>query len=447
MLRLRVVLAIALCVPMWARKPGEAIKPGFNLFSKQQDIELGAQMSSQIRRQQPIVDNRDLQDYITRIGRKLAEQPEADKYPYTFTLVQEKSINAFALPGGPTFIHTGLILAADNEAQVAGVIAHEIAHVALRHGTNQASKANLMQLPALLAGIATGSNLLAQLTQLGAVGFMLRFSRTAETQADIVGARMMSKAGYNPIEMARFFEKLEAEGSSRAPEFLSDHPNPGNRVRNVEEEIRGMPRRYYDASAGDFVRIKQLAASAAGTRAGGGVSPDGVVRGGALPAIPEAGGFRQLKGREFALSYPDNWEVHGDRESAMITIAPRAGIVEGRGGNAVGYGAIVSYYFPDRRARDLGAATDALIRHLHSLNPSMQVTSRERRRLRVDGSSAMLTQLASDSPFAGHAETDLLVTVERPQGLFYVVFIAPQRDFRRFEGAFDEMTRSIRFSN
>ncbi len=204
------LLAFALAIPAAARKPGEPIKPGFNLFSKQQDVQLGQQAAEQVRRQFQVVPNQELQDYIRRVGDRIASQPEARNsgFQFTFTLVSEQSINAFALPGGPAFVHTGLITAADNEAQLAGVLAHEISHVILRHGTNQASKANLLQIPALLAGAATGSNLLASLTNLVGSGFLLKFSRGAESEADAMGTRLMNQAGYNPIEMARFFEKL-----------------------------------------------------------------------------------------------------------------------------------------------------------------------------------------------------------------------------------------------
>ena len=142
--------------------------PGFNLFSKDQDVELGKEAAGEIAKQVEVIDNRELNAYVNSIGARLAAQPQADKYPYTFNVVNDPSINAFALPGGPAFVHTGLIAAADNEAQLAGVLAHEITHVALRHGTNQASKANLIQLPAMLASAALGEgSMLAQLGQLG----------------------------------------------------------------------------------------------------------------------------------------------------------------------------------------------------------------------------------------------------------------------------------------
>lgn len=254
-----------------AREPGEPLKPGFNMFSKEQDIQLGRELSRQIPQQYPVVRNEFLQDYVDRIGRRLAQQPGAENYPYTFTVLNQEEINAFALPGGPLYVNKGLIEAADNEAQLAGVLAHEMAHVALRHGTSQASKANLVQLPAALAAGVIDGGVAGQLAQLGiglgAQSVLLKYSRDAEREADALGARIMASAGYNPIESARFFEKLEAQGGARAPEFLSSHPSPGNRVRLVEAEIRYIPSGRYGYSTGQFQQAKNTARSIQGVQA------------------------------------------------------------------------------------------------------------------------------------------------------------------------------------
>jgi beta-barrel assembly-enhancing protease len=247
------------------RRPGEPLKPGFNVFGKEQDVEIGQQAAAQVRSQVEIVNNRQLQEYVSRIGTKLASLPQAAGYPYSFTLINEDSINAFALPGGPVFIHSGLIEAADSEAQLAGVLAHEIGHVALRHATTQASKANLLQLPAALAAAVIGDrSSAAQLGQaglgLGVNSVLLKYSRDAEREADAFGAQLMAASGHNPLEMARFFEKLEQEDGARAPEFLSDHPNPGNRVEAVKAESRTINPKSYNASSGEFQRAKQLIA-------------------------------------------------------------------------------------------------------------------------------------------------------------------------------------------
>jgi len=244
-----------------ARRPGEPLKPGYNMFSKQQDIELGQANAKKVREQYQAVNNQFLQDYVRRVGNRLAEQPEARQsgFEFNFTVLNVGEINAFALPGGPMFIYTGLLKVCDNEAQLAGVMGHEMSHVILRHGTHEATKANFIQLPALLAGAVIGEDTVAgKLANmglgLGAKSVILKFSRDAETEADALGAHLMAASGYNPIEMARFFEKLSA--GPHPPQLLSDHPNPGNRENAIEAEMKTLPQRSYTWQTGDFSRMK-----------------------------------------------------------------------------------------------------------------------------------------------------------------------------------------------
>jgi predicted Zn-dependent protease len=240
-------------------------KPGMNLFSKEQDIQLGIETAAEIEKQYEVIKDPGLQRYIDNVGQKLTRSKRASDFPYTFTVVSDDSINAFALPGGPMFIHTGLIKAAENEAQLAGVMSHEISHVALRHGTNQASKANLIKLPAVLGGQIAGNGILGAIAQtgigLGANSVLLSFSRSAETQADTNGTLILSDAGYNPVEMARFFEKLEADGAkqSRVAEFFASHPNPGNRVKSVETLVAQLPaKRYTNGDQAAFTQAQKI---------------------------------------------------------------------------------------------------------------------------------------------------------------------------------------------
>lgn len=325
--------------------------------------------------------------------------------------------------------------------RLAGVLAHEISHVALRHATSQASKANILQLPAAIAGAVIGQGSAgAQLGRLGlGLGLnllTLRYSRGAETEADALATRIMAQAGYNPLEMARFFEKLEAQGGGRAPEFLSSHPSPGNRIENVQAGIRTLPQQSYPASAGGFeaaqAQVAQLPAprrAQSADRAGG-------------PSVESPGDFEQLDAGRFRLAYPSSWEAFG-RDSSMVTLAPREGLVRDSFGNVhVGYGALVSYYFPTRRS-NLRTATEELISRLQSGNPTLQLTGAPRS-ARVSGAPALLTTLSGSSPYGG-AERNVLVTVARPEGLFFLVFVAPQREFDRLQGAFEQMLGSIRF--
>jgi beta-barrel assembly-enhancing protease len=428
------------------RQPGDPIKPGYNVYSREQDIQLGQQAAQQISQQVDIVQDPALQNYIRTLGQRLAASPNAGDYPYSFTLVRDSSINAFALPGGPIFVHTGLLEAADNEAQVAGVLAHEIAHVALRHSTNQASKANVLQIPAAIASVilGQGGGVAGQLGQvglgLGLNALVLRYSRDAENQADALGTRIMADAGYNPIEMARFFEKLQQEGGSRAPQFLSSHPDPGNRVRAVEAEVRTLPQRQYNAGSPDFGRVKQQVAGlprTQGTRARLEPQPQGA------PSLGTSSDFATFNGGRFAIAHPANWRAYGDQDGTSVTLAPRQGIVQAsNGGLQVGYGAMISYYQP-QSARNLRQATAELISNIRSSNPSIQVQGNPRR-VNVGGEAGLLTQMASVSPYGG-TESDYLLTVARPEGLLYMVFIAPQSEMTSLQGTFQRMLESIRF--
>jgi len=249
----------------WAQGPTR-FRPGFNLFSKEQDVQVGQENAAQVRKQMTVIKDPVLSEYVSRVGKRLVSAQEAQEsgFPFTFEVVADPSINAFALPGGPMFINTGLLRAVDNEAQLAGVMGHEMSHVILRHGTNQASKTKLIELPAVLASQMSGASMMGQLAQLGiglgANSVLLKFSRTAESQADLMGSHLMAESGYNPIEMARFFEKLNAEGGQRAPQFLSDHPNPENRQKAIEEEITRLPQQSYGYQTGEFERMKQVVA-------------------------------------------------------------------------------------------------------------------------------------------------------------------------------------------
>jgi predicted Zn-dependent protease len=261
----RTLLAIILFVTLGAAQGPKKFQPGFNLFSKQQDVQLGQESAAQVRKQMTVVKDPFLNQYVNLVGKRLASSREAQEseFPFTFEVVADPSINAFALPGGPMFINTGLLKAVDSEAQLAGVMGHEMSHVILRHGTNQASKSELLRLPAIL-GSQIGGSVAGQLAQLGiglgANSVLLKFSRTAETQADLTGSHLMAEAGYNPMEMARLFEKLSAQGGQRAFQFMSDHPNPDNRERAIAEEASHLPRRTYGYQTGQFQQMKQVVA-------------------------------------------------------------------------------------------------------------------------------------------------------------------------------------------
>jgi beta-barrel assembly-enhancing protease len=258
------IVSILVVALVWAQGPTQ-FHPGFNLFTKAQDVQVGQENAALVRKQMPIIRDPFLNEYVTRVGKRLVSGREAQEsgFPFTFEVVADPSINAFALPGGPMFINTGLLRAVDNEAQLAGVMGHEMSHVILRHCTNQASKSRLIELPAVLGSQMAGNSMMGRLAALGiglgANSVLLKFSRSAESQADLMGSHLMAEAGYNPMEMARFFEKLNAQGS-HGLQFLSDHPNPDNREKAIQGEAHRLPQQNYGYETGEFQRMKQAIA-------------------------------------------------------------------------------------------------------------------------------------------------------------------------------------------
>jgi len=414
----------------------QQLRPGFNLFSAQQDVQLGQEAAREVPKQMTVLRNRDLDAYLDVLLRKLEKSRYArtlnrdgsrsELFPFSIHAVYDKKINAFSLPGGPLFVNTGAIDAADNEAQLAGVIAHEMSHVVLRHMTNQASKRELVALPAVLAGAVAGHSLLGQLAQLGIIftanSALLKFSRTDEAEADYNGAEMMADAGYNPIEMARFFEKLEDKAGRGAAieQFLSDHPNPGNRIAAISDEARDMPRRnYMDDETGQLGHARDVVRKLPVPTQSAPAPSD-------LPSKERV----TFEGRSFSLRYPGNWQVQRGDKPDVVTIGPRGGLLP----EAVGYGLQTNYFAGD---------ADGLIQELRRANPEMRV-AREARSIDVDGQTGSLNTLDSRSPYGG-GEVDVLVTVARPEGLFYIVFIAPKAEFEKAEPTFEDVLRSVRF--
>lgn len=264
-----VILAILVLSPVLVYAIGRMdFRPGFNLFSPAQDIEMGQQASDDVSKQLSLINDSQVVAYVTGLGKKLAavapNQSGGVKYNWTFNVVNNSEINAFALPGGFIYINRGAIEASQNEAQIAGVIAHEEGHVVMRHGTHQASEMILAQAPlSILAGLlGQSSSLASQLAQLGLTfgvnSILLRNSRGAESQADEVGAYILYRAGYDPYGMAQFFAIIQKKYPQQTIQFFSDHPNPGNRIRNVDEEIPRLgPKKNWKTDSPDFQAVKQ----------------------------------------------------------------------------------------------------------------------------------------------------------------------------------------------
>ena len=470
-LALVVVLSLALAPPAWAdRTP---LKPGWNMFSPQQDVEVGLEVSKDAERQLPMLNNSRTDNYVNKLGRKLAAKAPGEKYPYQFKVVNDRAINAFALPGGYVYINRGVIEVANTESQLAGVLAHEISHVALRHGTNQASKASAAQIPLAILGGLLGSNSTgAMLAQLGA-GFalnsvLLKYSRAAESQADLMGTQILYDSKLDTRGVAQFFEVIQAENQGgRQVEFFSNHPNPENRIANVNKEIAllGGSQRGYQSDSGAFRDIKRYVQSLP-------APPPSTTQ--TLQGDPGTGRAGQperpsdrsksFQNSVLRIDYPDNWQTYGQGDA--VTITPRGGgmVNDTRGNQALAYGVIINIFEPPsdgnqfsqrlqgpgygQQSSDtsLEQATDRLVEALRQSNRNMRVV-RDHEAIRVDGDSAFSTYLTNDSPVAsGGRETNWLVTLQRPEGLLFIVFVAPEPEFQSYENTFQRMLRSIRIN-
>ncbi|HKS76887.1 MAG TPA: M48 family metalloprotease [Terriglobales bacterium] len=442
------LLVLVMTVPPLAAR----VEPthGFDLFSAQEEVQAGQQAAAQVPKQLPVLpDSSPLTQYVSKLGHQLAEHAPGEKWPYQFHVVNQKEINAFALPGGPIFVNVGTIQAADNEAELAGVIAHEISHVVQRHGTRAATKQMAAQVPIAVLGGILGGGALGQMAvqgvSFGVGSYFLKNSRQSEKEADLLGTDIMYDAGYDPHAMAEFFEKIKAQGGPKTIQFLSDHPDPGNRVEYVSAEVKTLPRRqsYLGNSAG-FLQAKQEVSGmkpmtaqeiAAWQKEQGGVIAQGAV------AAPSSN-LRPFSHNDFQISYPDNWQVFGDQTSA-VTIAPQNGVTQ----NAVAEGVMISVYQPEDANAALDADTHALLASLRQSNPDLKQLGNDED-IRVNGVAGKSVDLIGTSPIQENGkpvrERDWLVTVKRKDGsLLYLVFISPDSSFATLRPVFEQMLRTF----
>jgi len=435
-----------------AAEKQRVLKPGWNLFKPADDVKMGQEYSKEIESQVQIVSDPTLHAYVNRIGQRLVNGIEGEKFPFTFKVVNDPSINAFALPGGPMYVNTGLIAAADSEAQIAGVLGHEMGHVMLRHGTNQASKANLIQIPAMIAGgLFDQGSMIGQMASLGvglgANSVLMKFSRTAEKDADLFGARLVHRAGYNPVELARFFEKLEADGgkSGKMQEFFASHPNPGNRTKNIQGDMRFYPQKSYEAAsvtpelAQARSIIKTLPAPVKRPARGQVQAPQG-------PAVSTSvpNGFKAHQTSLYAIAYPDDWTARAGQDGVSASVTATDGVVKGANGqDDIGHGMLIEFVKP--QSADINAATDAHINGILQSNPALKVSSNSQS-VKIDGYVGRITPIQGPSGMrSGEKENVLVLTVMHTQGMFVGVFIAPQSRWRVAEPEYEQMMQTLRF--
>jgi len=421
---------------------------------KERDIGIGREYAAQVEQEMRVVPDKELTDYINRVGKRLIATGLLDQdFPYSFKVIQEQSINAFALPGGPMFVHTGLIAAADNEAQMAGVLAHELAHVSLRHGIANASKQQTIATLGGIGGAVLGSmlggglgELAAQGAQMGTQAWATKYSRAAESEADLLGEHVMAKAGYNPIELAGFFEKLEKSmggDPGKMAQWFSSHPNPGNRTKAIEGQLPYVSPGPFTAREGDLNKMQQAVQALPALPKGGAGQQGGpktVPANSAAPEFQIAQNFRQIQAGGLSLAVPENWQAGGNQESGMIIILPDGGMVEGGG---IGAGILIGTYKP-KQARTLQEAHQELLQSLNQQSQGQMQAVSQPQNTQVGGRSAMLSRMTSPSPYHGTKEHDYVVSTGLQNQLLYFVFVGPESRWAQLGPVYGKVLQSVR---
>lgn len=461
-------------------------RPGFNLFSVQQDVEIGRQSAVEAEKQLRLLNDPPINNYLTRIITRLAAQAPGAKYPYRIKAVNAAEINAFALPGGPMYVNRGLIQSARSEAELAGVLAHEMAHVALRHGTHQASKATLAQGGLGLLGGLFGrpSGSAAQmLNAIGGVGLnavFLKFSRDDEYQADYVGTQMMQRAGYDPLAMATMFEMLQAEQGrdpGKLAQFFSSHPPAGDRAQRVRTLAAslgtGAPR-----IVGNLdnvkLRMERLGAAPAQviTQSSGAVVSDAPIDPVTVEIPAPSSRFARFTHPSgfFTVDFPNNWRAASSGQA--VSIAPDGGVVVASNGRrTLHYGVIINHYAPfegdnDRWAASLQRnyapfedrttqprayledATDDLVRTILNTNTHLRAETGSARQETIDGEPGFSVNLNGRSPVTGEDETVTVYTRGLTDGhVVYGVAVTPTRYAATLEPIFTRMIQTLRVND
>jgi Zn-dependent protease with chaperone function len=444
---MRLILVALILLTMTVLAERTKLKPATNV-DPQKDIILGRDAAKDAEKELVLVTTRDATDYVSLLGNTIvANAPNENKFPFTFKIVNDRAINAFALPGGPVYINRGAIEAADNEAQLAGIIGHEVAHVLLRHGMAMSIKAESAQGFLGVLGGVLGTNSSGKTAgavgALGANSYLLHNSREAETQADLMGAQILYDNGYDPFAMALFFDKLAKDHQdSKTEQWFSDHPIPENRITKVSEESKKMgpalfnPRRDTEA----FRRVKKLLIAMPDPVKPDTAKPTPAISTGPLlpaPAIPSTK-VSDFQTTGLQLRFPENWRA--SVQGTNITIAPSGGVNDK--GN-LGYGMIIDVFRPTTTG-NLDQATAQLMDGLRMGNPDIKVV-RAKIQAQLGGQPAQLNELSNTSPFGG-PETDLVYSVLKPDGkLQFFVQVVPSRDLPQYQSTFRAVLDSVRF--
>ena len=456
------IIAVAIAMGASSLAAQTKITPPKNKYTPEQDVQIGQEAAAEVRQQYPLIEDREIRDYLDDLGRRLvaATPPEYRQpaFEYSFTPVNLKEINAFALPGGPMFVNRGMIDAASREGEVAGVMAHELSHVLLRHGTANATKAQGFQIGALagaIAGAIVGGGwgqVISQGSQFGLGTWLMKYSREYEKQADLLGAQIMARAGYDPRDLARMFETIQAQSKgSGGPEWMSSHPNPGNRSTYIAQEAA----RLTVAQAPDsreFAGVKRELASlppaksmadlARGKTGGGENAPASVGRIGDPVPAPSTS-YRGVRGGQlFQTSVPSNWQAV--TTNSAVKFVPQNAYGQLNGETVFTHG--VELGVARAASRDLVESTDALLSALAQGNPNLREAAQPRQ-TRLSQRAAIEHQLVNRAPNGAQERVGLVTTFLADGNLFYLLTIVPVEESGRYQPAFNRVASTLRLND
>ncbi|MDT7689366.1 MAG: hypothetical protein QOE46_2125 [Acidobacteriota bacterium] len=458
-----------------------------NKYKVSDDVQAGQQAAQQVYQQMPILNDSSVRNYVNSVGQRLAAaippQFQHPEFHFTFDVVDARDINAFALPGGPMFVNRGMIEAADTEGMMAGVMAHEMSHVALRHATAQATETQKYQVGSVLGQIAGAvigggvGQVVAGASQIGFGAGALKYSRAYEKQADILGAQIMARAGYDPRDLAQMFRKIEQQGGgSGGPEWMSSHPNPGNRYeyimqeaamlrvepgagrndtaefRNIQSRLRGYPQA---RTMEEIARSGQRYPNQGGQYPNDTRNPNdnrypndnqypnqqgGDYARGERVAYPSTR-YQTQRTSFFSVAVPSNWrQLGGDQNS--VSYAPEGAY----GAQGITHG--VMFGVGQSQYNDLQSASREVINSMMQGENNYLRQASGFTRTTVDGHAGLATTLTGRSPLTGRAERVIIVTTQLGNGqVFYMAAVSPQDEYATYQRAFNDIMRSLQFNS
>ncbi len=439
------------------------VVPPRNKYTPAEDVKVGQEAAEQARREFPLLNDAAVSAWVDRVGQRLVaaiprefQQPE---FSYSFDEVNQREINAFALPGGPMFLNRGMIEAAKTEGEVAGVMGHELAHVFLRHGTAQATKGQRFQIGSIagqvlgaIVGGATGS-IIAQGSQFGLGAYFMKFSREYERQADIMGAQLLARAGYDPREMANMFKTIQGENARSGPEWLSSHPDPGNRYQSILKESQALQIVGSVPATDDFRTVQarltsmppaytaEQIADMQKTGRVGNTTPTPSAR--SVQVAPPSTQYRTYRaGSLLRISVPTNWAARGGQQT--VTYAPDGAYFQQPRAATFTHGVELGL---TQGTGNLARDTSELLRSFGQSNPQLRQQGSAISD-NIGGRVGFTATLDNVSDVTGQPEVVELSTTQLRDGqVLYLIGVAPRPEAAVYAAAFRRIRQNLQITD